>query len=48
MKPPKTLTGIIEDDYPALTEVLVDAAWTILQYFRAYIEIETALIKRFW
>lgn len=42
------INGIIEDDYPALTEALVDSVWTILQYFRVDIEIETALRKRFW
>ncbi|MFB2758269.1 ankyrin repeat domain-containing protein [Shewanella xiamenensis] len=42
------INGIIEDDYPALTEALVDSVWTILQYFRVEIEIETALRKRFW
>ncbi|MGI2214220.1 hypothetical protein [Shewanella oncorhynchi] len=33
---------------PALTEALVDSVWTILQYFRVDIDIETALRKRFW
>lgn len=42
------INGIIEDDYPAITEALVDSVWTILQYFRVEIEIETALRKRFW
>lgn len=42
------INGIIEDDYPALTEALVDSVWTILQYFRVEIDIETALRKRFW
>lgn len=42
------INKLIEDDYPALTEALVDSVWTILQYFRVDIEIETALRKRFW
>jgi len=42
------INGIIEDDYPALTEALVDSVWIILQYFKVEIDIETALRKRFW
>ena len=42
------INKVIGDDYPALTEALVDSVWTILQYFRVEIEIETALRKRFW
>lgn len=42
------INTLIEDDYPALTEALVDAVWVILQFYRVDIEIETALRKRFW
>ena len=42
------INSLIEDDYPALTEALVDAVWVILQFYRVDIEIETALRKRFW
>ncbi|MEG1251011.1 MAG: hypothetical protein RSE37_20385, partial [Citrobacter sp.] len=42
------INTIINDDYPALTEALVDAVWVILQFYRVDIEIETALRKRFW
>lgn len=42
------INTIIGDDYPALTEALVDAVWVILQFYRVDIEIETALRKRFW
>ncbi|MEG0540638.1 MAG: hypothetical protein RR566_15220, partial [Comamonas sp.] len=42
------INTIINDDYPALTEALVDAVWVILQFYCVDIEIETALRKRFW
>lgn len=42
------INTLIEDDYPALTEALVDSVWVILQFYRVDIEIETALRKRFW